>query len=144
MESRPVVVFVCTGNSCRSQMAEGLLRARSGERLDVRSAGTHSTPRVHPLAVTAMAEIGIDISEQQPKDLADLGPGPINLAVTVCDHASRTCPRLPGAARQIHVGFDDPADADGTDEQKMAVFRRVRDEIAARLPEIERALGEAR
>jgi arsenate reductase len=125
-------------------MAEGLLRVRAGDRIDVRSAGTRSAPRVHPLAVTAMAEIGIDISKQRPKGLADIGPGPFDLAVTVCDHASTACPHLPGAERQIHVGFDDPADATGTEEERLAVFRRVRAEIAARLTEIEAALEENR
>ncbi len=144
MTSRPVVVFLCTGNSCRSQMAEGLLRARAGDRLEVRSAGTRPAPEVHPLAVRAMAEIEIDISDLRPKTTLDLGSDPFDLAVTVCGNARDTCPHLPGAHRQVHVGFDDPADATGSDEEKMVVFRRVRDEITSRLTEIEAALdGEA-
>ena len=142
MTSRQVVVFLCTGNSCRSQMAEGLLRAREGSRLDVRSAGTRPAARVHPQAVAAMAELGIDISDRRPKLLSDLGPGPFDLVVTVCDRAGQACPRLPGAHLQIHAAFDDPADATGTDDERMAVFRRVRDEIAAHLPALESALEE--
>jgi len=142
MSSTPSVVFLCTGNSCRSQMAEGLLRARSGDRLEVLSAGTRPAEEVHPFAVRAMAEIEVDISDQRPKTTTDLGPGPFDLAITVCGNAKEACPHLPGARSQIHMGFDDPADATGSDDEQMTVFRRVRDEIASRLPEIETALDE--
>jgi arsenate reductase len=142
MSAARTVVILCTGNSCRSQMAEGLLRARAGGRLEVRSAGTRPAAEVHPFAIRAMAEVDIDISDQRPKTTADLGPGPFDLAVTVCGNAKETCPHLPGARSQIHMGFEDPADATGSDEERMAVFRRVRDEIASRLPEIEAALDE--
>jgi len=142
MNARPVVAFLCTGNSCRSQMAEGLLRARAGDRLEVRSAGTRPASEVHPLAIRAMAELDLDISAQTPKTVDALGE--VDLAVTVCGGARDACPHLPGARKRIHVGFDDPADATGTDEEKMTVFRRVRDEISAALPAIEAALEEDR
>jgi len=131
----PRVVFLCTGNSCRSQMGEGLLRRRFGDRIEALSAGTRPADEVHPLAIRAMAEIGVDISGQRPKTIEDLGPEPVDLAITVCGNARDTCPHLATAREQIHVGFDDPADATGTEEERFAVFRRVRDEIAA---EVER------
>jgi arsenate reductase len=135
------VLFLCTHNSSRSQMAEGLLQARGGDRYDVASAGTH--PRtVHPLAIRAMAEIGIDISEaagHYAKPLSDFTGQPIDLVVTVCDDAAEECPFFPGARRQEHWGFPDPSAATGTEEERLAVFRQVRDAISAR---IERFLAE--
>ncbi|WIG59633.1 MAG: Arsenate reductase thioredoxin-coupled, LMWP family [Ktedonobacterales bacterium] len=135
--SAPIrVLFLCTHNSSRSQMAEGLLRARGGPRYRVFSAGTH--PRaVHPLAVRAMAEIGIDISEaagHRAKSLDEFASQPpLDLAVTVCDDAAEECPFFPGARRQVHWGFPDPSAATGTEEQRLIVFRAVRDAIAARI-----------
>jgi arsenate reductase (thioredoxin) len=131
---RTSLLFLCTHNSSRSQMAEGLLRARGG-RYTVYSAGTH--PRgVHPLAVRAMAEIGIDISAaagHHAKSLDEFAGRPVDLAVTVCDDAAEECPFFPGARRQEHWSFPDPSAATGTEEERLAVFRRVRDAIAARV-----------
>lgn len=129
------VLFLCTHNSSRSQMAEGLLRARGGGRFDVSSAGTH--PRtVHPLAIQAMREIGIDISEAagyRAKSLEEFVGQPIDLVVTVCDEAAEECPFFPGARRQVHWGFPDPSAATGSEAERLAVFRSVRDAIAARI-----------
>lgn len=135
-ETAPMwVLFLCTHNSSRSQMAEGLLRARGGKRFSVSSAGTH--PRVvHPLAIRAMAEIGIDISEaagHRAKSLDEFAGQPIDLVVTVCDEAAEECPFFPGARRQVHWGFPDPSAAPGTEAERLAVFRTVRDAIAARI-----------
>jgi arsenate reductase len=128
------VLFLCVHNSARSQMAEGLLRARGGDRFEAFSAGNVAT-EVRPLAITAMAELGIDISGQQSKTTAAFGGARFDYAVTVCDDAKEACPYYANAARQIHWGFDDPAAATGSDEERLEVFRRVRDEIAARVDE---------
>lgn len=130
------VLFLCTHNSSRSQMAEGFLRAQGGERYSVFSAGTH--PRsVHPLAVRAMAEVGIDISEaagHRAKSLDEFShQPPMDVVVTVCDEAAEECPFFPGARRQEHWGFPDPSAATGTEQERLAVFRHVRDAIAARI-----------
>jgi arsenate reductase len=130
------VLFLCTHNSSRSQMAEGLLRARGGARYQVFSAGTH--PRsVHPLAVQAMAEIGIDIAEaagHQAKGVeAFATQPPMDLVVTVCDEAAEECPVFPGARRQMRWGFADPSAVEGSAEERLARFRQVRDQIAARI-----------
>jgi arsenate reductase (thioredoxin) len=129
------VLFLCTHNSSRSQMAEGLLRARGGARYVVFSAGTH--PRaVHPLAMRAMAEIGVDISEatgHRAKGMEEFADQPMDLVVTVCDEAAEECPFFPGARRQEHWSFPDPSAATGTEEERLAVFRQVRDAIAARV-----------
>src|SRR5713226_3966285 len=130
------VLFLCTHNSSRSQMAEGLLRARGGKRYRAFSAGTH--PRsVHPLAVQVMAELGIDISEassQRAKDIEEFSSEPpMDLVVTVCDEAAEECPYFPNARQQKHWSFPDPSAATGSEEERLAVFRRVRDAIAARI-----------
>ncbi|HEY1391491.1 MAG TPA: arsenate reductase ArsC [Ktedonobacterales bacterium] len=130
------VLFLCTHNSSRSQMAEGLLRARGGERYAVFSAGTH--PRsVHPFAIQVMREIGIDISEaagHRAKSLDEFkGRPPMDLVVTVCDEAAEECPFFPGARRQEHWGFPDPSAATGTEAERLAAFRSVRDETAKRI-----------
>ena len=130
------VLFLCTHNSSRSQIAEGLLRARGGKRYQVFSAGTH--PRtVHPLAIKAMAELGIDISEQaghRAKGIEEFeNEPPLDLVVTVCDEAAEECPYFPRARRQEHWGFPDPSAATGTEAERLAVFRRVRDDIAERI-----------
>lgn len=131
------VLFLCTHNSSRSQMAEGLLRARGGGRYVVYSAGTQ--PRgVHPLAIAAMREIGIDISEaagHRAKGMGEFAGQSIDLVVTVCDDAAEECPFFPGARRQKHWGFPDPSAATGSEEERLAVFRRVRDAIAERIDE---------
>jgi arsenate reductase len=127
------VLFLCTHNSSRSQMAEGLLRARGGGRYEVFSAGTHPGT-VHPLAIRVMAELGIDISGQRAKGIdAFADQPPMDLVVTVCDEAAEECPFFPGARRQVHWGFPDPSAATGTEEERLAVFRQVRDALAARI-----------
>lgn len=129
------VLFLCTHNSSRSQMAEALLRAHGGARYEVFSAGTH--PRqVHPLANAAMRELGIDLSTAagyRAKGLREFAGQPFDLAVTVCDEAAEECPYFAGARRQEHWSFPDPSAASGTEEQRLAVFRQVRDAIAARI-----------
>lgn len=127
------VLFLCTHNSSRSQMAEGLLRARGGERYQVFSAGTQ--PRsVHPLAIQAMSEIGIDLHEHWSKGIETFADQPpMNLVVTVCDEAAEACPFFPNARCQEHWGFPDPSAATGSEEERLAVFRQVRDAIAVRI-----------
>ncbi len=126
------VLFLCTGNSCRSQMAEGLLRHLGGSRFEVFSAGTAPKP-VHSLAVRAMQEVGVDISGQTSKSLDRFLKDRFDAVITVCDRAKESCPIFPGGGERIHWGFDDPAEAIGTEEERMRVFRRVRDEIRARI-----------
>ncbi|QDT15541.1 arsenate reductase ArsC [Alienimonas californiensis] len=129
--SKPLVLILCTGNSCRSQMAEGFLRRFHGHRFAVRSAGTKPADAVHPLAVRVMAEAGVGIHDALPTRLGEyLGRLPVRHLLIVCDHASETCPRIwPGAVTRHVLPFDDPAAVEGTEDQKLAVFRRVRDEI---------------
>ena len=124
------VLFLCTGNSCRSQMAEGLLRHRTGDRFEVVSAGTHPAG-LNPDAVAAMGEIGIDISRHRSKLVDEFAGQYFDYAITVCDRARESCPFLPNAACVLHWSFDDPAAAEGPAAARRAVFRRVRDEIAA-------------
>ena len=126
------VLFLCTHNSARSQMAEGLLRAWASDRFDSFSAGVEAT-EVRPLAIRAMAEIGIDITGQSSKRLDDYLGQPFDYAITVCDEAREACPFFPGAARQLHWSFDDPSGATGDEDARLAVFRRVRDEIGDRI-----------
>jgi arsenate reductase len=123
------ILFLCTGNSCRSQMAEGLLRHLAGDRFEVSSAGTVPAG-VNPSAVEAMGELGIDISGQRSKHVDELLGRPFDLVVTVCDRAREACPVFPGAARVLHWSFDDPVG------HPMEDFRRVRDEIALRLRDL--------
>ncbi|HUJ71529.1 MAG TPA: arsenate reductase ArsC [Verrucomicrobiae bacterium] len=129
------VLFLCTGNSCRSQMAEGLLRTLGGEQFDACSAGAKPTGHVHPLAIKAMAEVDIDLSNHTSKSLDVFDGQKFDCLITVCDHAREACPTYAGAKNQLHWNFDDPAHASGSEEQKLAVFRRVRDEIRARVEE---------
>jgi arsenate reductase (thioredoxin) len=126
------VLFLCTHNAARSQMAEGLLRALAGDRFEVASAGTEQT-RVHPLAVRAMGELGIDIAGHASKTLDRFLGEPWDHVITVCDSANEACPVFPGAARRVHWSFDDPSRAAGSEDERLVAFRRVRDEIAARL-----------
>ena len=128
------VLFLCTHNSARSQMAEGLLRAWAGDRFEALSAGVEAT-EVRPLAIRAMAEIGIDIAAQQSKRLDTYLGERFDIAITVCDEAREACPYFPGASRQLHWSFDDPSAATGAEDERLAVFRRVRDEIGARIRE---------
>jgi arsenate reductase len=136
------VLFLCTHNSSRSQMAEGLLRARGGASYAAFSAGTH--PRaVHPLAIKAMAEFGIDISERAgycAKSLtAFTDQPPMDLVVTVCDDAAEECPYFPGARRQEHWSFPDPSAATGSEGERLAAFRAVRDALTQRIDAFIRA-----
>ena len=145
MSDKPMILVLCTGNSARSQIAEGFLRQYKGERFAVGSAGTDSKPQLHPLAVRAMSEVGIDISQNKPKDLsAFLGHQPVRHLLIVCDKANQSCPRIwPGAYTRTFMPFDDPAAATGSEEEQLAVFRRIRDEIDSAMrrwvPECDRA-----
>jgi arsenate reductase len=127
--TKPTVLILCTGNSCRSHLAEGLLRAAAGDLLTVASAGSKPAGYVHPLAVRVMREIGIDLSGHTSKHLNEFLAGQVETVITVCGNADQACPIFPGQVNRHHWPFDDPAPATGTEEQKLAVFRRVRDEI---------------
>ena len=122
------VLILCTANSARSQMAEGLLRHDAGDRFEVASAGTLPS-RVRPEAVAVMKEIGIDISGHRSKSVDEFADEAFDLVLTVCDHARETCPIYPGHGTRLHQGFEDPAIVDGSDAERLAAFRRVRDEI---------------
>lgn len=126
------VLFLCTHNSARSQMAEGLLRHLAGDRYETFSAGTEQT-RVHPLAIEAMREIGVDIRGHASKTLDAFAGERFDYVITVCDRANESCPLFPGDTERIHWSFDDPSAATGSDEQRLAAFRRIRDEIRQRL-----------
>jgi arsenate reductase len=126
----PLVLILCTGNSCRSHIAEGILRAAVGDTLRVASAGSKPSGYVHPLAIRALAEIGIDISAHRSKHLSEFLGEKVETVITVCGNADQVCPMFPGQVNRHHWGFDDPAHATGTEEEQLAVFRRVRDEIA--------------
>jgi len=125
----PLVLILCTGNSCRSHLAEGILRAAAGNTIRVASAGSKPAGYVHPLAIKAMEEIGIDISPHRSKHLSEFLDQPVETVITVCGNADQACPMFPGQVNRYHWGFDDPAHATGSEEEKLAVFRRVRDEI---------------
>jgi arsenate reductase len=127
------VLFLCTHNSSRSQMAEGWLRARGGDMFEVFSAGTY--PRtVHPLAIKAMAEVGIDICKQRAKGLEEFtDQSPLDLVVTVCDEAAEACPIFPHARQQVHWSFPDPSIATGTEQERLEIFRSVRNLITSRI-----------
>ena len=129
---RPKVLFLCTGNSARSQMAEGYLRHVAGDRFEAMSAGIEPKG-LNPLAIEAMREIGIDISRQKSKDVVTLLGQPIPYVVTVCDNAKERCPFFPGTWKFLHWSFEDPAAATGTHGEKLTVFCRVRDEIVERI-----------
>lgn len=125
----PLVLVLCTGNSCRSHLAEGLLRAASKGKFRAASAGSKPAGYVHPLAIEVMKEVGIDISAHHSKHLNEFLNQPVETVVTVCGNADQVCPMFPGQVNRHHWGFDDPAHATGTQEEQLAVFRRVRDEI---------------
>jgi arsenate reductase len=130
------VLILCTGNSARSQMAEAILRS-VGPELEVSSAGTRPADRVHPGAVAAMAELGVDLSEARPKSVDQFVQQPFDWVITVCDHARESCPHFAGRVRRkVHAGFDDPAAVAGSDAEVLAAFRRVRDEIRAKFMEL--------
>ena len=132
MSDRKRILILCTGNSARSQMAEGLLREMAGERVDVASAGVSPT-QVRPEAIAAMREIGIDISGYRSKSVDEFVKQNFDYVITVCDNANEQCPVFPGQVKRIHWSFDDPAAAHGDDEARLSVFRRVRDEIRDQL-----------
>jgi arsenate reductase len=129
------VLFLCTGNSARSQMAEAWLRELGGGRFVAESAGTHPAPRINPLTERVMGDISISLAGQYPKTLADIGALDCvwDYVVTTCDQADESCPVFPGDTERIHWSFEDPAAAEGAEEQRLRVFRRVRDEIKRRV-----------
>ncbi|MBZ5619615.1 MAG: arsenate reductase ArsC [Acidobacteriia bacterium] len=131
MAKRKVLVL-CTGNSARSQMAEGLLRHEAGDRFEVFSAGTRPS-QVRPEAIAVMAELGIDISRQRSKSVDEFVGQDLDFAITVCDHAKEGCPIFPGEPKRLHWPFDDPAAVEGSDVVKRAAFRRIRDQIHGRI-----------
>jgi arsenate reductase len=130
--TRRRVLFLCTHNSARSQMAEGWLRALGSDRFEAASAGTEAT-RVHPLAIAAMGEIGVDLRGHASKTLDRFVAAPWDHVITVCDAANESCPVFPAAAARLHWSFDDPSRATGTGDERLAAFRRTRDEIGRRI-----------
>lgn len=126
---KPLVLILCTGNSCRSHLAEGILRAASKGRFEVASAGSKPAGYVHPLAIRVLGEIGIDISSHTSKHMNEFLSRPVETVITVCGNADQACPVYPGQVHRHHWPFDDPAHATGTEDEKLVVFRRVRDEI---------------
>src|SRR5260370_20322153 len=132
MPDKKRILILCTGNCARSQMAEGLLRHDAGGRFEVFSAGTIPS-RVRPEAITVMRELGIDISGNRSKHVDEFPGQQFDYALTVCDNANESCPVFPGRATRIHRNFDDPAALEGPEQERLALFRRVRDEIGAYL-----------
>ncbi|MDP3073840.1 MAG: arsenate reductase ArsC [Opitutaceae bacterium] len=126
---KPNVLILCTGNSCRSHMAEGILRAAAGDLVEVHSAGSKPAGYVHPKAIQVMKEIGIDISAHTSKHMTEFLNRDITTVITVCGNADQACPIYPGQVNRYHWGFEDPAHAQGSDEEILAEFRRVRDQI---------------
>jgi arsenate reductase len=127
--TRKRALFLCTGNSCRSQMAEGLVNHYLGDEWQAYSAGTKPAGYVHPLAVQVMSELSIDISRQRSKPADEFRETEFDTVVTVCDDAAENCPVWLGQGRKTHLGFQDPAQATGSDEERLDIFRQVRDEI---------------
>jgi arsenate reductase len=126
----PTILVLCTGNSCRSHLAEGILQRELGDRFHIVSAGSKPAGYVHPLAIRAMAEIGIDISTHRSKHLNEFLDQEVDTVITVCGNADQACPMFPGQLHRHHFPFDDPAHATGSEDEQLTVFRRVRDEIA--------------
>jgi arsenate reductase (thioredoxin) len=129
---KPVVLFICTANSCRSQMAEGFLRHLGGDHFEAASAGARPT-HLNADAVRVMQERGIDISKHHSKDVTEFWKQRVHYVITVCDKAKETCPIFPFALTKLHWSLEDPAAAEGTEAQRLAVFRRIRDEIEGRV-----------
>ncbi|MBN8710163.1 MAG: low molecular weight phosphatase family protein [Verrucomicrobia bacterium 61-8] len=129
MKDKPTVLILCTGNSCRSHIAEGILQEAAGELLDVQSAGSKPAGYVHPKAIAVMKELGIDISDHTSKHMDEFLNRKVDTVITVCGNADQACPMFPGQVNRYHWGFDDPAHAKGTEEEIFAEFRRVRDQI---------------
>jgi len=134
------VLVVCTGNSCRSQMAEGFLRRFSNSTMEVFSAGTHPC-FVHPLAIAVMREVGVDISKHRSKFVDEFLGQRFDYVITVCDNAKEACPVFPGAKRTVHMLFADPVQYIGPEEERLRCFRRVRDEIASRMKDFLSQIG---
>jgi arsenate reductase (thioredoxin) len=127
--TKPNVLILCTGNSCRSHLAEGILRHAAGDLVEVHSAGSKPAGYVHPKAIEVMKEIGIDISAHTSKHMSEFLDKNITTVITVCGNADQACPMFPGQVNRYHWGFTDPVHAKGTDEEVLEVFRRVRNEI---------------
>ncbi|MED5453591.1 MAG: arsenate reductase ArsC [Verrucomicrobiota bacterium] len=127
--SKPTVLILCTGNSCRSHMAEGILKSVAGEILNVQSAGSEPAGYVHPLAIKALGEIGIDISANSSKHMNDFLDQEVETVITVCGNADQACPSYPGQSNRHHWPFTDPAKAEGSEEEIWKEFQKVRDEI---------------
>jgi arsenate reductase len=136
MADKQRILVLCTGNSCRSQMAEGWLKQLYPDRVEAFSAGSRPAGYVHPLAVRVMAEVGVDITGAVSKHLSAFIDQPFDKVVTVCDSAAEACPVFPGPARRYHRDFTDPARAPGAEDERLAIFRRVRDQIREWLAEI--------
>jgi arsenate reductase len=143
MSDKKRVLILCTGNSARSQMAEGLLRHMTGDRMEVFSAGVEAS-FVRPQAIEAMRERGIDITDQRSKSVDEFAGQKFDYVITVCDNARERCPVFPSETERIHWSFDDPAKAEGDEAAVLAVFRRVRDEIEGRLREFNKAVNSDR
>lgn len=126
---KTTILILCTGNSCRSHLAEGLLRAAAGDLFEIVSAGSKPAGYVHPLAIAALKEIGVDISGHRSKHMNEFMDRPIETVITVCGNADQACPIFPGQMNRHHWPFEDPAHATGTEEEQLAVFRRIRNEI---------------
>jgi arsenate reductase len=126
---KPLVLILCTGNSCRSHLAEGILRAAAGDLIEVASAGSKPAGYVHPKSIEVLKEIGIDISGHTSKHLEEFLTRNVDTVITVCGNADQACPMFPGQVNRFHWGFDDPAHATGTEEEVLNEFRRVRDQI---------------
>lgn len=129
MNTKPVVLILCTGNSCRSHLAEGILRKAVGDLIEVQSAGSNPAGYVHPKAIEVMKEIGINISDHTSKHMNQFLERKIDTVITVCGNADQACPMFPGQVNRFHWGFDDPASAHGTEEEITREFRRIRDQI---------------
>ena len=127
--TKPLILVLCTGNSCRSHIAEGILRAAAGDLVNVQSAGSKPAGFVHPFAIKVMAEIGIDISGHRSKSMNEFLSQPVHTVITVCGKADQVCPVFPGQVNRHHWPFDDPAHVTGSEVEQMAAFRRVRDEM---------------
>ena len=128
-KAKPLILILCTGNSCRSHIAEGILKEVAGDVLNVQSAGSDPAGFVHPLAVTVLADIGIDISENSSKHMNEFLSSEVETVITVCDNADQACPSFPGQANRHHWPFPDPAKAEGTEEEIRKIFEKVRDDI---------------
>jgi len=129
MSNKPLVLILCTGNSCRSHLAEGILRAAAGDLIEVASAGSKPAGYVHPKSIEVMKEIGIDISGHTSKHLDEFLNRSVDTVITVCGNADQVCPMFPGQVNRYHWGFEDPAHATGSEEEILNEFRRVRDQI---------------